>query len=77
VFPEEEKEITRRGLLKDAQRARANSTETPERGNGFGGLGLTIGGQGSESMGRDNESSTPDDGRRKSKRFITGDYIRC
>jgi histone-lysine N-methyltransferase SUV420H len=77
VFPEEEKEITRRGLLKDAQRARANSTETPERGNGFSGLGLSIGGQGSESMGRDNESSTPDDGRRKSKRFITGDYIRC
>jgi histone-lysine N-methyltransferase SUV420H len=76
VFPEEEKEITRRGLLKDAQRARANSAETPERGNGFGGLGLNIG-RGSESTGRDNESSTPDDGRRKSKRFITGDYIRC
>ena len=77
VFPEEEKEVTRRGLLKDAQNARANSTETPERGNGFGGLGLSIGGHGSESMGRDNESSTPDDGRRKSKRFITGDYVRC
>jgi histone-lysine N-methyltransferase SUV420H len=77
VFPEEEKEITRRGLLKDAQLARANSTETPERGNGFGGLGLSVGGRGSESMGRDNESSTPDDGRRKSKRFITGDYVRC
>ena len=77
VFPEEEKETTRRGLLKDAQIARANSTETPERGNGFGGLGLSVGGRGSESMGRDNESSTPDDGRRKSKRFITGDYVRC
>jgi [histone H4]-N-methyl-L-lysine20 N-methyltransferase len=77
VFPEEEKEITRRGLLKDAQLARANSTETPERGNGFGGLGLSVGARGSESMGRDNESSTPDDGRRKSKRFITGDYVRC
>lgn len=77
VFPEEEKEITRRGLLKEAQLARASSTETPERGNGFGGLGLSVGGRGSESMGRDNESSTPDDGRRKSKRFITGDYVRC
>ena len=77
VFPEEEKEMARRGLLKDAQLARANSTETPERGNGFGGLGLSTGGRGSESMGRDNESLTPDDGRRKSKRFITGDYGRC
>jgi len=77
VFPEEEKEMTKRGLLKEAQLARASSTETPERGSGFGGLGFSVGGRGSESMGRDNESSTPDDGRRKSKRFITGDYIRC
>lgn len=77
VFPEEEKDITRRGLLKNAQLARANSTEALEMGSGFGGLGLSVGGRGSESMGRDNESSTPDDGRRKSKRFITGDYTRC
>ncbi len=66
VFPEEEKEITRRGLLHDAELARANGTETPDR----------VIGRLSESMARD-ESLTPDDGRRKSKRFITGDYVRC
>lgn len=66
VFPDEEKEITRKGLLHDAELARANGTETPDR----------MLSRLSESAARD-FSLTPDDGRRRSKRFITGDYVRC
>lgn len=65
VFPEEEKEITRRGLLHDAELARANGTETPDR----------VIGRLSESVAQE-QSLTPEDGRRKSKRFIADPYVR-
>ena len=62
LWPEEERELTRRGLLIAAEHARANGTETPDRALA------------NESMARE-ESSTSEDGRRRSKRFTTG--VRC
>ena len=69
VFPEEEKEITRRGLLYEAQLARENGTETPDRA-----LGRARASESWDYGEEDEGSSTPEGGLRKSKRFMKDAY---
>ncbi|KAK6364798.1 uncharacterized protein PV06_06558 [Exophiala oligosperma] len=73
VLPDEEREITRRGLLKEAEDARAAGDhvvallEAKMRAASRG-MGTESAARGSES---DNGSATPDENRRRSNRFVT------
>ncbi|KIW10843.1 hypothetical protein PV08_10142 [Exophiala spinifera] len=73
VLPEEEREITRKGLLKEAEEARAAGDhvlallEAKMRAASRG-MGTESAARGSES---DNGSATPDENRRRSNRFVT------
>ena len=69
VFPDEEKEITRRGLLYEAQLARDNGTETPDRA-----LGRARASESWDCGEEEEGSSTPEGGLRKSKRFMRDAY---
>ncbi|KIV81796.1 hypothetical protein PV11_03950 [Exophiala sideris] len=73
VLPEEERDVTRRGLLREAELARAagdHALALLEAKMHAGSRGL-----GTESAARDSESgngsATPDDARRRSNRFVT------
>jgi len=71
VLPDEEKEITRRGLLLQAEQARARGKDGAvlERGNSARGTGTeSIMREMSEGYG--SASGTPDDGRRRSNRIV-------
>lgn len=73
VLPDEEREITRKGLLKEAEDARAAGDhvvallEAKMRAASRG-MGTESAARGSES---DNGSATPDENRRRSNRFVT------
>lgn len=73
VLPEEERELTRKGLLQEAEKAREAGDRVLARLEAH--LRAGSRGQGTESSARDasesNGSATPDDARRRSNRFVT------
>lgn len=77
VLPEEERELTRKGLLKEAELARAagdHALALLEAKMRAGSRGLNGTGTGTESAARDGSesgSATPDEARRRSNRFVT------
>ncbi|RVX68361.1 hypothetical protein B0A52_07361 [Exophiala mesophila] len=73
VLPEEERDLTRKGLLQAAEKAREAGDRVLARLEAR--LRAGSRGQGTESSARDasesNGSATPDDARRRSNRFVT------
>lgn len=73
VLPEEERELTRKGLLREAELARAAGDHALAILEAR--MRAASRGQGTESAARDsesgNDSSTPDEARRRSNRFVT------
>ena len=74
VLPEEERDLTRKGLLKEAELARAAGDRTlaileAKMRAGSGGLGTESAARDASESG--NGSATPDEARRRSNRFVT------
>jgi len=71
VYPDEERETTRRGLLVEAEKARESGGDHAGATCEPGWLGARFRVGGSESLAREmSESETPEDSRRRSGRFV-------